>query len=97
MRKNANKIANWVRVNTPDETKDLRLAAWLFARNSDEETEELLREAIRAFFDQFDVQDPRDLLITEEDLAGSKILAPSGSALLRPRLIICHSLRSTAM
>ena len=71
MRKNADKIADWVRVNTPDETKDLRLAAWLFARNSDEETEELLREAIQAFFAQFDAQDPRDLLITEEDLAGS--------------------------
>lgn len=71
MRKNAEAIAPWVRVNMPEETKDLRLAAWLFARNSDSETEELLREAVRAFFAQFDPQDPRDLLVSEEDLAGS--------------------------
>ncbi|WP_370228658.1 hypothetical protein, partial [Cognatishimia sp.] len=71
MRKNADVIAPWVRVNTLEETKDLRLAAWLFARNADAEMHDLLRETIQAFFAQFDPDDTRDLLISEEDLAGS--------------------------
>lgn len=71
LRKNADAIAPWVRVNTADETKDLRLASWLFARNSDAETEDLLRETLQAFFAQFDPKDPRDLLVSEEDLAGA--------------------------
>ena len=71
MRENADAIEPWVRVNTQDETRDLRLASSLFARDPEPEVEDLLREAMQALLAHYDPQDYRDLLITEEDLAGT--------------------------
>ena len=71
MRENADALEPWVRVNTQDETRDLRLASSLFARDPEPEVEDLLREAMQALLAHYDPQDYRDLLITEEDLAGT--------------------------
>jgi hypothetical protein len=71
MAENAEALAPWLHLLSKDDTTNLRRAALLYGQERDQETAEIFVESIRETLALIDPNDPRDVLLSSEDLVGT--------------------------